>query len=58
MVSIIRLRSFKESDECKENGGKDRLIRELVMEWERLVRVVNHNIGRGAKGKGDQLRRS
>ena len=36
--SIIKVRGLNESDKCKENGGKDRLIGELVMEWERLVR--------------------
>ena len=41
MVSVIKVRGLNESDECKRNGskrmrngGKDRLIRELVMEWE------------------------
>ena len=38
MVSIIKVWGLKESDECKENGGKESLIRELNMEWERLVR--------------------
>ena len=38
MVSILRIEGVNESDECRENGGKGRLIRELVVEWEQLVR--------------------
>ena len=44
MISVIKVRGLNESGECKrnggkckENGGKSEAIRELVVEWERLV---------------------
>ena len=37
-VSIIKVEGLKESGKCRENSGKERLIREYVMEWEWFVR--------------------